>query len=163
MRPGLHLDVFMHRSSRKLLECSRRLLGSRPFPPPPLFVAPFVKPRTKWKIGRTTTRSPLALSFSRAISLSLSFFSVSLSPLIFIVSFFVFFFVSSTVTAADSPSLRRGGSPCAALNSMCQQIRPLRSEAAYPSRIIRSKGRFSAAQGRSSCLEGRVTFHARYA
>lgn len=161
MRPGLHLDVFMHRSSRKLLECSRRLLGSRPFPPPPLFVAPFVKPRTKWKIGRT---HPLtSRSFILSCYLSLSFFSVSLSSLIFIVSFFVFFFVSSTVTAADSPSLRRGGSPCAALNSMCQQIRPLRSEAAYPSRIIRSKGRFSAAQGRSSCLEGRVTFHARYA
>lgn len=62
-----------------------------------------------------------------------------------LISLFYFFFSSSSsssVVACDSPSLRRGGSPCASLNSMCQEIRPLRSATAYPSGIIRSKERF---------------------
>lgn len=125
----------MHRSSRKLLECTRRLPDNRPSSLPPLFVTPFVKPRTKWKIGRTnplTSRSYSRVSYFH--SPTCSFLSSS----------------SSSVVARDSPSLRRGRSPCASLNSMCQEIRPLRSATAYPSGIIRSKELGSASQRRRS-------------
>lgn len=71
-RPGLHLDVFMHRSSRKLLERSRRLLASlsRSFSSPPYLLLPppspllFVRLRTKWN-GLVEPPANLSMSRSR--------------------------------------------------------------------------------------------------
>lgn len=132
--PGLHIDVFMHRSSRKLLEYSRHLSTAIVLSPNP---SSFNHPVP---FSRTTVSSicyPLRKTSDEVedwLNHPLTFQCLALP-----------FFIFLSLVTSDSPSPRRGQIAVrAALNSMCRQIRPLRSTTAYPSGIIRSKGRFSA-------------------